>query len=166
MHYSPGAPVLKSYDLVNWEYVGHSVPELAFGEHYYLNGSGSAYVGGIWASSIGYRESNGLFYWYGCIEESQTHIFTAEDPAGEWTQQEPIDECYYDVGLLIDEDDTMYLAYGRYNLSVVELSTDGLTPVREEVRTRRAAFILFGGKRRVQAFPSLSGAVPASAVSE
>ena len=23
-HYSPGAPVLRSYDLVNWEYVGHS----------------------------------------------------------------------------------------------------------------------------------------------
>ena len=27
-HYSPGAPVLRSYDLVNWEYVGHSVPVL------------------------------------------------------------------------------------------------------------------------------------------
>ena len=27
-HYSPGAPVLRSYDLVNWEYIGHSVPVL------------------------------------------------------------------------------------------------------------------------------------------
>ncbi len=26
MHYSPGAPVLRSYDLVNWEIAGHSVP--------------------------------------------------------------------------------------------------------------------------------------------
>ena len=26
MHYSPGAPVLRSYDLVNWEFAGHSVP--------------------------------------------------------------------------------------------------------------------------------------------
>jgi hypothetical protein len=24
MHYSPGAPVLRSYDLVNWEIAGHS----------------------------------------------------------------------------------------------------------------------------------------------
>jgi len=24
MHYSPGAPVLQSYDLVNWQYIGHS----------------------------------------------------------------------------------------------------------------------------------------------
>src|SRR5947209_5352993 len=28
MHYSPGAPILRSYDLVNWEYIGHSVPTL------------------------------------------------------------------------------------------------------------------------------------------
>jgi beta-xylosidase len=28
MHYSPGAPMLRSYDLVHWEYVGHSLPTL------------------------------------------------------------------------------------------------------------------------------------------
>ncbi|TDZ20773.1 putative beta-xylosidase [Colletotrichum orbiculare MAFF 240422] len=132
MHYSPGAPVLKSYDLVNWEFIGHSVPELIFGDKYYLNGSGKAYVGGIWASSLQYRESNGLFYWYGCIESGKTYIFTAKDPAGEWTAQSPIDECYYDLGVLVDDDDTMYIAYGKYNISVVQLSADGLQPVREE----------------------------------
>ena len=25
MHYSPGAPVLRSFDLVNWEYIGYVV---------------------------------------------------------------------------------------------------------------------------------------------
>jgi hypothetical protein len=30
MHYSPGAPILRSYDLVNWEYAGNSVPSLDF----------------------------------------------------------------------------------------------------------------------------------------
>lgn len=134
MHYSPGAPVLKSYNLVDWEFIGHSVPELTFGDKYYLNGSGKAYVGGIWASSMQYRESNGLFYWYGCIEEGKTYIFTATDPAGEWTAQPPIDECYYDLGILVDNDDTMYIAYGRYNISIVQLSPDGLQPVRHEVR--------------------------------
>jgi beta-xylosidase len=37
MHYSPGAPVLRSYDLVNWEIAGHSVPVLDFGAKYDLN---------------------------------------------------------------------------------------------------------------------------------
>ncbi|KAF9869777.1 xylosidase glycosyl [Colletotrichum karsti] len=133
MHYSPGAPVLKSYDLVNWEFIGHSVPELIFGDKYYLNGSGKAYVGGIWASSLQYRESNGLFYWYGCVQSGKTYIFTASDPAGEWTAQPPINECYYDLGVLVDKDDTMYIAYGMYNISVVQLSSDGLEPVRKEV---------------------------------
>ena len=26
MHYSPGAPILRSFDLVNWEFAGHSAP--------------------------------------------------------------------------------------------------------------------------------------------
>src|SRR5262245_50799839 len=48
MHYSPGAPILRSYDLVNWEFAGHSVPVLDFGSKYDLNG-GRGYVRGIWA---------------------------------------------------------------------------------------------------------------------
>jgi len=31
MHYSPGAPILRSYDLVNWEFAGYSVPVLDSG---------------------------------------------------------------------------------------------------------------------------------------
>lgn len=40
-------------------------------------------VKGVWASSLGYRQSNGIFYWYGCIQgEGKTHIFTASNPEG------------------------------------------------------------------------------------
>lgn len=133
MHYSPGAPILRSYNLVDWEMIGHSAPELNFGDKYYLDGSGSAYVNGIWASSMRYRESNSLYYWYGCTDFAETHVFTASDPAGEWTQHPALPECYYDLGILIDEDDTMYLAYGSYDIGVVELSDDGLSAVRQEV---------------------------------
>jgi len=38
MHYSPGEPVLRSYDLMNWEITEHSVPTLAFGAKDDLNG--------------------------------------------------------------------------------------------------------------------------------
>lgn len=133
MHYSPGAPLLISYDLVNWEIIGHSVPSLDFGPNYNLDG-GSAYDAGIWASSMGYRKSNGLFYWYGCMSGTdQTQVYTASDPAGPWTRHQPIDKCLYDLGLLIDEDDTMYIAYDRYNISVAQLTEDGLGIVRDEV---------------------------------
>src|SRR5881628_702926 len=62
MHYSPGAPILRSYDLVNWEYVGHAIPVLDFSPAYDLNG-GRAYVKGSWASALTYRKSNKTFYW-------------------------------------------------------------------------------------------------------
>jgi beta-xylosidase len=128
MHYSPGAPILRSYDLVNWEMVGHSVPKLDFGAKYDLGGE-RAYVKGIWASTLGYRESNQTFYWIGCIEFSRTYVFTATSVTGPWTQHPQISNCYYDAGLLIDDDDTMYVAYGATNISVAQLSADGLSQV-------------------------------------
>ncbi|KAM7198185.1 Glycosyl hydrolase, five-bladed beta-propellor domain containing protein [Rhypophila sp. PSN 637] len=139
--YSPGAPVLKSYDLVNWEPVSHSVPELNFGSKYNLNGTGSAYVKGIWASSLRYRASNDKFYWMGCVE-GKTHIWTspgngAAKNKGEvsnwnWTSNPPINSCYYDCGILVDDDDTMYVVYGNTEISVAQLSADGLKQVKSQ----------------------------------
>jgi hypothetical protein len=65
MHYSPGAPILRSYDLVNWEYAGHSVPRLDFDDGGYDLAGGRKYVKGIWASTLGYRPSNATYYWLG-----------------------------------------------------------------------------------------------------
>lgn len=140
--YSPGAPVLRSYDLANWEPVSHSVPQLSFADKYNLDGE-QAYVDGIWASTLRYRESNDLFYWMGCIEGGKTHVFTApgngaaenggEVDGWEWSEETPIDKCYYDMGLFIDDDDEMYVAYGNSNISVAQLSPDGLSEVRSEV---------------------------------
>lgn len=133
--FSPGAPVLKSYDLINWEYIGHSVPELTFGPDYYLDGTNpGAYVKGIWASTLGYRRSNGLFYWYGCIVGTQkTFIFTAKNPEGPWTGLQPIERFYYDAGVLIDKDDTMYIAYGSKTIQVAQLSRDGMSEIKCQV---------------------------------
>jgi beta-xylosidase len=131
MHYSPGAPILRSYDLVNWEFAGHSVPTLDFGQKYDLNG-GRAYVDGIWASTLNYRPSNRTFYWAGCVDFNDTHIYTAGNVEGPWTRHATIDNCYYDAGLLIDDNDTMYVAYGNTDISVAQLSADGRTQVRAQ----------------------------------
>ena len=128
MHYSPGAPILESKDLVNWEYVGHSVPVLDFGPAYDLNG-GSAYVRGTWASFLNYRKSNKTFYWGGCIDFSKTYIYAAPSAAGPWRRRAVLDRCYYDAGLLIDDDDKLYVAYGNTTLSVAQLSADGTSEV-------------------------------------
>ncbi len=132
MHYSPGAPVLRSYDLVNWEYIGHSVPVLDFDPSYDLVG-GQSYVNGIWASTLQYRESNSTYYWMGCMHNvGGAYVFTASDPAGPWTKHASA-QCYYDMGLLIDDTDTMYVAYGNNTIYVAQLSDDGFSEVRSQL---------------------------------
>jgi beta-xylosidase len=139
--FSPGAPVLKSYDLINWEPVTHSVPELNFGNEYNLNGQ-TAYVKGIYASTLRYRQSKDMFYWMGCVN-GKTWIWTAPGNGassnnGEvgnwtWTARNPISTCYYDCGLLIDDNDTMYVAYGNTQISVAQLSADGFSQTKTQV---------------------------------
>ncbi|MEH0580989.1 glycoside hydrolase family 43 protein [Streptomyces sp. B21-108] len=131
MHYSPGAPVLRSYDLVNWEIVGHSVPVLDFGAKYDLNGA-RGYVRGIWASSLAYRPSNRTFYWLGQIDFARTYVHTAPAVEGPWSRLTTISTPYYDAGLLVDTDDTLYVAYGNTTINVAQLSPDGRTQVRTQ----------------------------------
>jgi len=132
MHYSPGAPILRSYDLLNWEFIGHSVPTLDFGERYDLVG-GTAYRAGTWASTLRYRKSTGLWYWYGCIDFWNSYVYTATSVTGPWTRAGAFyATCFYDCGLLIDDDDTMYIVYGSNNVSVAQLSSDGLSIAKKE----------------------------------
>ncbi|MFC7535123.1 family 43 glycosylhydrolase [Actinoplanes sp. GCM10030250] len=132
MHYSPGAPILRSYDLVNWEYAGHSVPRLDFDSAAYDLGSSRAYVKGVFASTLNFRRSNSTYYWIGCIEYNRTYVYTASAVDGTWTKRARINGCYYDAGLLIDDNDTMYVAYGNSTISVAQLSADGLSQVRAQ----------------------------------
>ncbi|WP_437810688.1 glycoside hydrolase family 43 protein [Sorangium sp. So ce1078] len=130
-HHSPGAPMLRSYDLVHWEYVSHSVPRLDFDASYDLSG-GRSYVNGIWASTLQYRKSNKTFYWMGCMHnKGGGWVFTATSPEGPWEKHKG--GCYYDMGLLIDDDDTMYVAYGNNTISVAQLSADGFSQVKNQV---------------------------------
>ncbi|WP_031520087.1 glycoside hydrolase 43 family protein [Streptomyces sp. NRRL F-5123] len=131
MHYSPGAPVLRSYDLVNWEFAGHSVPVLDFGSKYDLDG-GRGYVRGIWASTLNYRPSNETFYWLGHIDFAKTYVYTAKSVEGPWSRHTTIDNVYYDAGMLVDDDDTIYVAYGNTEIHVAQLSPDARSEVRSE----------------------------------
>ncbi|MGN6531205.1 MAG: family 43 glycosylhydrolase, partial [Ginsengibacter sp.] len=55
----PGVTILKSHDLVNWEYCSNAVPRFDFSKCYDLD-SCNRYGHGQWATSIKYH--NGKFY--------------------------------------------------------------------------------------------------------
>ncbi|KAJ4349415.1 uncharacterized protein N0V89_008030 [Didymosphaeria variabile] len=141
--FSPGAPVLKSYDLVNWTPVSHSVPTLNFGSKYNLtSATDRAYVQGIWASSLRYRESTDTFMWIGCVESSKSYLWTASGTGAksnngevanwDWKATASVNKCYYDCGLLVDDDDTIYVAYGSTNIMVAQLNKDGTAEVKSQ----------------------------------
>jgi hypothetical protein len=132
MHFSPGAPVLRSPDLVHWEYIGHSVPTLDWGPQYDLAG-GRAYNKGIWASFFN-RRRDGAWLWGGCIEGKRTHIYEAPAPQGPWKRIATLPKCYYDCGLLVTDDGALYVAYGAAKITVAQLSPDA----RREVRTKQS----------------------------
>lgn len=132
MHHSPGAPILRSYDLVNWEFAGHAIPSQDFGPAYRLEGNQRAYIGGNWASSLRFRESDQKFYFLACIRTGQTYIWTAEQVEGPWVRGPSIGNCYYDAGMMFDEDDKIYVAYGHGNISVAELNAQGTSQVRAQ----------------------------------
>lgn len=60
MHMNPGVPVMKSYDLVNWEIVNYVYDILANNDEQNLANGKNSYGHGSWASSLRYH--NGKFY--------------------------------------------------------------------------------------------------------
>lgn len=108
MHFSPGAPLLHSKDLVNWEYLGFSVPSLNFNSPAYSLQDGlRAYARGVWASTLRYRQTNKLWYWIGCVDFNATYFYTSTTPGGPYEQAAALPgTCLYDCGLLIDDDDS------------------------------------------------------------
>jgi len=153
MHFSPGAPILRSYDLVNWEYFSHSVPSLDFtpGPSYNLSGS-SAYNAGIYASFLNYNSKLKTWYWGGCItNDYKTYIYTAASPEGPWSKKNVINSCYYDCGMLVDDDGTMYVVFltswNQKQLYVAQLSADGKEVKRQQVWTTESSLDYVEGWR-------------------
>ena len=60
MHMSPGVPIMKSKDLVNWELISYAYDTLANVDEMNLTNGKSTYGKGSWASSIRYH--NGTWY--------------------------------------------------------------------------------------------------------
>src|SRR5450759_2352666 len=60
MHMSPGVPIMKSKDLVNWQLIGYACDTLGDNDALTLQNGKNAYGAGSWASSLRYHD--GVFY--------------------------------------------------------------------------------------------------------
>ena len=117
MHHFPGATIVKSTDLVNWEYCAHPLKQLANTDRYNLLNGQNAYAAGMWACSMKYH--NGKFYILINGNDAGGWLLTATDPEGEW-QMRKLSRGYYDPGMLFDNG-KVYVACGIGNIQMCEL---------------------------------------------
>lgn len=139
--YLPGLPVYRSTDLVEWEHIGHVATRP---EQVQLDDVPTP--GGVWAPTI--RHHDGLFHVIvsvflggrGCV------VFTAEDPAGPWSDGVVIDVVGgIDPDLAWDDEGTAYVSYAQFGRGILQVRVDLATGLAlEEPRLLWAGTGLLG----------------------
>ena len=117
MFHFPGATILKSKDMVNWEYCANPLEKLLDDDRYNLRNGQNFYSKGMWACSMKYHD--GKFYILINGNDSRAWLLTATDPEGKWTVKR-LAHNYYDPGMLFDNG-KVYIACGINHLTMVEL---------------------------------------------
>ncbi|WP_026475242.1 glycoside hydrolase family 43 protein [Alkaliflexus imshenetskii] len=123
MHMSPGLPIMKSKDLVNWELVSYAYNVLVDNDKMGLNNGERAYGNGSWAPSL--RHHNGVFYASTFSATSgKTHIFKTTDIENGTWEEISFRPSIHDHSLFFDDDGKVYLIAGVGRITMVELEED------------------------------------------
>lgn len=113
----PGVTVLKSHDLVNWEYCSNAVPRFDYGPCYNLD-SCNRYRHGQWATSFRYHD--GTFYLLFITLDEGGFLCSATKAEGPWEIRK-LPQGFYDPGLFFDDDGQIYVAHGYGDISITPL---------------------------------------------
>ncbi|WP_231583550.1 glycoside hydrolase family 43 protein [Rufibacter radiotolerans] len=129
MHMSPGLPIMKSKDLVNWQLVNYAYATLDSLNELNLTNGKSTYGRGSWASSL--RFHKGLYYVTTFSQTTgKTYIYTTRNlEKGPW-ETHSFKPSLHDHSLFFEEDGRVYMIYGGGKLRMVELKAD-LSGVKE-----------------------------------
>lgn len=105
---SPGLPLLQSRDLVNWELVGHALPQLVPAERFAVPRHGE----GVWAPCLRYHDNQ--FWIFYPDPDLGIFVITAKDFAGPWSTPKLLlpGKGIIDPTPLWDDDGKAYLLHG------------------------------------------------------
>lgn len=134
MQYSPGCPIMKSTDMVNWETVNYLFDSLDYdSDALSLRNGQQAYGNGQWATSIRYDENRDLFFILTfSYTTGTTQVYTSHDVEnGPWKKSEF--KVFHDPSIFIDTDGRIYVYYGQNSLYCKELEEEnGYLSIKEE----------------------------------
>ncbi|NPD90767.1 family 43 glycosylhydrolase [Xylanibacter muris] len=121
MHIFPGATILKSRDLVNWEYCCNPLERIELSDAYNLENGQNRYGHGQWATALQYHD--GKFYMLFSTLDEGGYLLTATDIDGDW-EMKKLQEGFYDPGILFDDNGKTYVVYGINKLRIAEVDED------------------------------------------
>ncbi|MBN2201891.1 glycoside hydrolase 43 family protein, partial [bacterium] len=123
MHMSPGLPIMRSKNLVNWEIINYAYGRLVENDAMNLENGNNAYGRGSWASCL--RHHDGMYYVTTFSATSgKTHVFRTHDiEKGDW-KANSFEPSLHDHSLFFDDDGRVYMIYGVGDLRLVELEPD------------------------------------------
>jgi len=129
MHMSPGLPIMKSKDLVNWKIASYAYETLADTDELNLKDGKNDYGKGSWASSLRYH--NGTFYATTfSLTTKKTYIYSTKNPNKTPWKATSFTPLFGDHSLFFDDDGRVYMVSGNEgNMRVTELNSD-LTGVK------------------------------------
>jgi beta-xylosidase len=128
MYFTPVAPIMKSYDLVNWKIVSYCADILEDSPAFRLETETAARIGdygrGQWASSLRYYNDR---FWviFTCLTTNKSYVFSTADPeSAPWTRT-VINRQFHDPSLFFDEkSNKMYVIHGNGNITLTEMETN------------------------------------------
>lgn len=122
MHFMPGAVILKSYNLLDWEFCSYVYDELDGTDKQKLLDNKGIYGKGMWAASLRYNA--GIFYVsFVCNDTHKTYLYTSSSITGPWKKSE-IPGFYHDMSILFDEDGEVYIVSGNTDIHLTQMKKD------------------------------------------
>ncbi|MCT2535980.1 glycoside hydrolase 43 family protein [Aquibacillus koreensis] len=122
MHSMPGCPIMKSDNLVDWEFVGYLYDTLEDNDGHNLIDNKNIYGQGQWATSLRYHDDK-FYVCFSSNDREQFYIYQTNDiEIGKW-ERTTIEGIYHDPALLFDEG-RVFVIYGCGDIRITELTAD------------------------------------------
>lgn len=126
MHLMPGAPVMKSKDLVHWEMTGYVFDSLTDNSKYNLL-DGTVYGRGQWASSIRYHKGKYYVLFSPNDKPYKAYIYSTANPSGKWNLVART-QHFHDASLFFDDDNKVYVFSGTGSLKELKPDLSDVQP--------------------------------------
>lgn len=126
MHLMPGAPIMHSKDLVNWEIISYIYDRFEETPKYSMQ-EGTVYGRGQWATSLRYRDGKFYAYFTPNDQPAKGYVYTTEDPRGTWERHAVIPH-FHDASFFFDEDGRTYMVYGTGMIRELKPDLTGVQP--------------------------------------